>query len=70
MNHYRAETIPLETETFMSFKNNSYHYWNPIVDEFQSVNIARLFRTNYSDINYPQPPTTGPSMFLYVSEHF
>ena len=33
--------------SFVEYHDTLYHYWNPIEDEFQSVNITRLFRSEY-----------------------
>ena len=57
MNHYHAELIPLDAETWSSFNNTFYEYWNPITNEFQSRNISELFRSDYTDPAYPQPPS-------------
>ena len=36
-----------------------YHYWNPIHEEFQEVNISRLFRSNNCpNTKLPSPPST------------
>ena len=52
MSHYKAETIPLDYELFKRLnetKDQSYHYWNPIVKDYQSVKISDLFRSNYKN---------------------
>ena len=56
MAHYQAETIPLHFDLFNSTKD--FHYWNPDEEDFQSVPMEQLFRSNYSDTLYPQPPST------------
>ena len=56
MNHYHAELIPLDAYDWSSFNNTLYEYWNPITNETQSINITELFRSNYTDTDYPQPP--------------
>ena len=59
MNHYQAECIPLDRETWMMFNDTLYQYWNPIEKEFQSINISQLFRSDYSKIDeFPMPPLT------------
>ena len=59
MDHYQAEIILLDYETWMSFDKKLYQYWNPIVDEFQSTNISNLFRSQYTmDGEYSQAPST------------
>ena len=65
MNHYHAELIPLDAYDWSSFNNTLYEYWNPITNETQSINITELFRSNYTDIEYPQPP----SITLYTLIH-
>ena len=58
MDHYQAETIPLDRETWLSFNYTLYQYWNPIEEEFQSINISLLFRSDYSKITeFPMPPS-------------
>ena len=54
--HYQAEIIPLDLDQFMSFNEKMYQYWNPIEEEFQSVNISQLFRFQ----------NTPPSSKLYT----
>ena len=59
MVHYQAETIPLDYEMYMSFNDTLFEYWNPIEEEFQSVNISKLFRSDYSKANeFPLLPST------------
>ena len=63
MSHYKAETIPLDYKLFKRLnetKDQSYHYWNPIVKDYQSVKISDLFRSNYENTqnNVPSPPST------------
>ena len=59
MDHYQAESIPLDRETWMMFNDTLYQYWNPIEEEFQSINISLLFRSDYSKITeFPMPPLT------------
>ena len=57
MDHHHAETIPLNFETWLSFNDTLYQYWNLIENEFQSTNISQLFRSDYTDAEYPQPPS-------------
>ena len=44
--------------SFVEYHDILYHYWNPIEDEFQSVNITKLFRSEYPNGEYPVPPPT------------
>jgi hypothetical protein len=61
MSHNYAESIPLDYETF-TYVNDTvlqeYHYWNEIELEFQSIGISQLYRADYTDTKYPQPPST------------
>ena len=57
MIHYHAETYLLDRDVFDSFKDSQYHYWNPIVNEFQSVNISSLFRSTYPNAGDAKPPS-------------
>ena len=43
---------------FAEYKDNLYHYWNPHDDKFYSTNISNLFRSDYTDFEYPAPPPT------------
>ena len=61
MSHYHAELIPLHYETFKYVNDTDlqeYHYWNEIELEFQSIGISQLYRSNYTDIKLPRPPST------------
>ena len=61
MDHYQAETIPLSYESFKSLNDTDdklYHYWNPFANEFQSIPVAQLFRSNYSITTRPGTPST------------
>ena len=72
MDHYQAEILPLDFELFMSFKQRKYEYWNPIEEEFQSVNISQLFRSQYdyttllNNISSLNEVPTPPSSKLYT----
>ena len=68
MNHYQAETISLDYDTWMNFINSTdghYHYWNPMKEEYQSIHISQLFRSNYTDPSDPQPPP--PTVYTGIS---
>ena len=59
MNHYQAETISLDSGTWMNFilsNDGHYHYWNQFEEQYQSIHISQLFRSNYTDPSDPQPP--------------
>ena len=59
MSHHHAESIPLDYETFRYVNDTDlqeYHYWNEIELEFQSIGISQLYRSDYNDTEYPQPP--------------
>ena len=62
MNHHIAENIPLDFETFKNINQTSeqqFQYWNPIEEEFQSIDVHKLFRSDYTDTDFPEaPPTT------------
>ena len=58
MIHYQAETLLLDMDTWMSFNDSLFQYWNPIENEFQAINISELFRSSYADNDYAQPPPT------------
>ena len=70
MIHYQAETLPLDMETWMSFNDSLYQYWNPIADEFQAINISELFRSSYSDNDYAQPPPTTIYTIILLGKAF
>ena len=58
--HNQAETIPLDYDLFQSINDTEekhYQYWNEIENEFQSIEISKLFRSDYTDPKYPQPPS-------------
>ena len=60
MAHYQAETIALDFDNFRLINDTEkkhYHYWNEFDSEFQSVEISKLFRSNYTDTMYPQQPS-------------
>ena len=62
MNHYQAETMPLDVENWKyvnNTENQQFHYWNNITDMYQNVSVSEIFRANNKfsgerDI----PPTT------------
>ena len=62
MNHYQAETMPLDVENWKyvnNTENQQFHYWNNITDTYQNVSVSEIFRANNKfsgerDI----PPTT------------
>ena len=71
MDHYQAERIPLDRETWMMFNDTLYQYWNPIEKEFQSINISQLFRSDYSKINeFPMPPPTTNYTIISLGTSF
>ena len=71
MDHYQAERIPLDRETWMMFNDTFYQYWNPIEEEFQSINISQLFRSDYSKINeFPMPPPTTNYTIISLGTSF
>ena len=60
MSHYQAESIPLDYETFKYVNDTDlqeYHYWNENEQEFQSISISKLYRSDYTDTRYPPPPS-------------
>ena len=61
-NHHQAEIFPLDPEIFKRInatESQLYHYWNPIIDEFQNITISKLFRSDYSDKDYPKSPNSN-----------
>lgn len=65
LNHYQAERYALHYELFKNINDingtndQQFHYWNPYEDEFQSINIQELFRSNYTISDEPtRPPPT------------
>ena len=56
MDHYQAETIPLNYETFKRL-NGTYHYWNPLDQKIDSVRVEELFRSDYSNTKHPGLPS-------------
>ena len=61
MSHYHAESIPLDYETFTYINDTDlqeYHYWNENEQEFQSIGISQLYRSDYTKPKYPQPPSS------------
>ena len=69
MNHYSAERLPLDWEKFKEINDThdqQYHYWNPIEDEFDSVDISKLHRSDYTtNSKYPDPPS--PTLYTVIS---
>ena len=68
MDHYQAETIPLDFETWCRINgtdDQKFHYWNAITDQFQSVSVSDLFRSNYANCSEPSNPGL-PSIKLYT----
>ena len=66
MSHHHGESIPLDYETFKYVNDTDlqeYHYWNDIELEFQSIGISQLYRSDYTDNNYPPK---SPSITLYT----
>jgi hypothetical protein len=61
MAHYQAETVMLEFETFKRLIKTGYHFMNTITNEIQTIEISKIFRTDYN-ITHPEssqpPPTT------------
>ena len=60
MSHHYAESIPLDYETFKYINDTDlqeYHYWNEFELEFQSIGISQLYRSDYNDTEYPEPPS-------------
>ena len=61
MSHHHAESIPLDYKTFKYVNDtdlHEYHYWNENENEFESISISQLFRSDYNNTEYPQPPST------------
>ena len=48
----------------IDYGDGLYHYWNPREDEYQSINITKLFRSDYTDENNPTPPPT--TMYTWI----
>jgi hypothetical protein len=60
MSIYQAETFALDYESFRYIndtENQQYQYWNEVEDKFQSISISQLYRSNYTNTEYPQPPS-------------
>ena len=69
MSHYKAETIPLDYELFKRLnetEDQSFHYWNPIEDDYQSVKVSQLFRAKYSNVTNFSFDSTPPSTEVYT----
>ena len=61
LNHYQAETIPLDRETFQLLNgtvDQQYHYWNTLTNKPDSKTISQIFRSNYEDPKDIKPPPT------------
>ena len=77
LNHYQAETIHLDHETWKRFNKSLFQFWNPIEEDFQEKNISDLFRSDYSDPKSPLPPpstiytiiTLGTATGLFVTSY-
>ena len=73
MSHYQAETIPLHYKLFKNLNDTDdkrYHYWNLIEKDFQSLPVSQLFRSDYSDPTYPQPPSTKVYTVISLGDAF
>ena len=73
MGHYKAETLALDYELFKTLNetdDRSYHYWNPVENEFQSVLISDLFRSDYTNIFNPGLPKTNLYTFIDLGVAF
>ena len=49
MDHFQAETMSLDHEIWQNInntKNQQFHYWNDITNEYASVHVSELFRAN------------------------
>ena len=44
--------------SYVEYKHTRFHYWNPIEEEFQSIDINNLYRSDYPNREYPVPPPT------------
>ena len=71
MSHHHAESIPLDYEAF-SYVNDTltnpsleYHYWNEKEQNFQSISISQLYRSEYTDTKFPLPPS--PTLYTVIS---
>ena len=58
LDHYQAETKHLDPNTWNSFNESLFQFWNPIHEKFQELNISELFRSNYSNPESPEPPSS------------
>ena len=60
MAHYQAETVMLEFETFKRLNKTGYHFMNTITNEIQTIEISKIFRTDYNNTHpeLSQPPPT------------
>ena len=61
LNHYQAETIPLDRKTFQLLNgtvDQQYHYWNTLTNKTDKIPISSLFRSDYSDPKHSLPPLT------------
>ena len=75
MDHYHAETISLDWTTWCNINGTADHqflYWNPSIhDQVQSVNLADIFRSEYSDCSKPLyaklPKPPSPTLYTEIS---
>ena len=67
LDHYQAETLPLDPKIWCNINSTDdqqYHFWNPLNDQFESVKVSDLFRSNYAKCSdssvtmYPGYPST------------
>ena len=70
MNHYHAETIPLAPETWMKLEKSGYSHWNPTKQEYESIHISDLFRSDYTKPIPKSPPKTLYTLIRYPSINY
>ena len=75
MDHYHAETISLDWKIWCNINGTAEHqflYWNSSIhDQVQSINVADIFRSEYSNCSeplyakHPKPPS--PTLYTEIS---
>ena len=75
MDHFHAETISLDWTTWCNINGTAEHqflYWNSSIhDQVQSINVADIFRSEYSNCSeplyakHPKPPS--PTLYTEIS---
>ena len=75
MDHFHAETISLDWTTWCNINGTAKHqflYWNSSIhDRVQSINVADIFRSEYSNCSEPLnarlPKPPSPTLYTEIS---